>query len=143
MARYVATVPSTMSAEAAFAYMCDLRNFAEWDRGIKKVEQIEGDGPGLGAAYLITVRGKGGKDSVFRYETLEFEAPTNVLVKGRNNMFTSVDRVTVTPTATGCDVVYDAVLNANGIYWPMNFALNRVFKKVGDAAVAGLRKKLS
>lgn len=143
MARYVAIVPSSMSAEAAFAYMSDLRNFAEWDRGIKKVEQVSGDGAGLGTVFDITVRGKGGKDSVLRYETLEYDAPKNVLVKGRNNMFTSVDRVTVTPTATGCDVTYDAILTANGIYWPMNFVLNRVFKKVGDAAVAGLRKKLA
>ena len=64
-------------------------------------------------------------------------------MKGRNNKFTSIDRVTVTPTATGCDVTYDAILTANGIYFFMNFALGRVFQKVGDAAVAGLRKKLA
>jgi hypothetical protein len=143
MARYVATVPSSLSAEAAFAYMCDLRNFAEWDRGIKKVEQVKGDGPGLGAVCDITVRGAGGRDDVLRYETLEFEAPRTILVKGRNNKFTSIDRVTVTPTATGCDVTYDAILTANGIYFFMNFALGRVFQKVGDAAVAGLRKKIA
>ncbi|MEY4633796.1 MAG: hypothetical protein RLZ18_1168 [Actinomycetota bacterium] len=143
MAHYVATIPSSLSAEAAFAYMCDLRNFAEWDRGIKKVEQVKGDGPGLGAVCDITVRGAGGRDDVLRYETLEFEAPRTILVKGRNNKFTSIDRVTVTPTATGCDVTYDAILTANGIYFFMNFALGRVFQKVGDAAVAGLRKKIA
>lgn len=142
MARYVATVPSSMSAEAAFAYMSDMRNFAEWDRGIKKVEQVVGDGPGLGAVCDITVRGAAGKDDVLRYETLEFDAPHTILVKGRNNKFTSVDRVTVTPTATGCDVTYDATLTANGIYFAMNLVLGKVFQKVGDAAVAGLRKKL-
>ena len=143
MARYVATIPSSLSAEAAFAYMCDLRNFAEWDRGIKKVEQVKGDGPGLGAVCDITVRGAGGRDDVLRYETIEFEAPRTILVKGRNNKFTSIDRVTVTPTATGSDVTYDAILTANGIYFFMNFALGRVFQKVGDAAVAGLRKKIA
>lgn len=143
MAHYVATIPSSLSAEAAFAYMCDLRNFAEWDRGIKKVEQVKGDGPGLGAVCDITVRGAGGRDDVLRYETLEFEAPRTILVKGRNNKFTSIDRVTVTPTATGSDVTYDAILTANGIYVFMNFALGRVFQKVGDAAVAGLRKKIA
>lgn len=143
MARYVATVPSTMSADAAFAYMSDMRNFAEWDRGIKKVEQVVGDGPGLGAVCNITVHGAAGKDDVLRYETLEFNAPHTILVKGRNNKFTSVDRVTVSPTATGCDVTYDATLTANGIYFFMNFVLGKVFQKVGDAAVAGLRKKLA
>ena len=143
MAHYVATVPSTMSAENAFAYMSDLRNFGEWDRGIKKVEQIKGDGPGLGAICDITVRGAGGRDDVLRYETLEFESPRTILVKGRNNKFTSIDRVTVTPTENGCDVTYDATLTANGIYFFMNIALAKVFNKVGDAAIAGLRKKLA
>ena len=143
MAHYVATIPSTLSPENAFAYMSDLRNFAEWDRGIKKVEQINGDGAGLGTIFDITVRGIGGKDSVLRYKTLEFDAPTNILVKGRNNMFTSIDRITITPTSTGCDVTYDAILTANGIYFLMNFVLGRIFQKVGDAAVSGLRKKLA
>ena len=142
MARYVATVPSTKSAEEAFAYMSDLRNFAEWDRGIKKVEQIKGDGPGLGTIFDITVRGKG-KDSVLRYETLEFVSPTTMLVKGRNSKLTSVDRITVVPTETGSDVIYDAVLTFNWYLAPMNFALNKVFNKVGDAAIKGLRKVLA
>lgn len=143
MARYVATVPSTKSAEDAFAYMSDLRNFAEWDRGIKKVEQIKGDGPGLGTIFDITVRGKGGKDSVLRYETLEFDSPHTMLVKGRNSKLTSVDRITVVPKETGCDVIYDAVLTFNWYLAPMNFALNKVFNKVGDAAIKGLRKVLA
>lgn len=143
MARYVATIPSSMSAVDAFAYMSDMRNFAEWDRGIKKVTVVTGETPGVGTICDITVRGAAGKDDVLRYETLEFEAPVTMLVKGRNNKFTSVDRITVTPTATGSEVTYDATLTANGIYFFMNFALARVFQKVGDAAVAGLRKKLA
>lgn len=143
MAHYVATVPSSLSPDKAFEYMSDLRNYAEWDRGIKKVEQINGDGAGLGTIFDITVRGAGGKDSVLRYKTLEYDAPSTILVKGRNNMFTSVDRITIVPTSTGCDVTYDATLTANGIYFFMNFALGKVFQKVGDAAVAGLRKKLA
>ena len=143
MAHYVATVPSTKSAEETFAYMSDLRNFAEWDRGIKKVEQVKGEGAGLGTIFDITVRGKGGKDSVLRYETLEFDSPKNILVKGRNSQFTSIDRITIVPTATGCDVTYDAVLTFNWYLAPMNFALNKVFNKVGDAAIVGLRKVLA
>ncbi|MEY3656530.1 MAG: hypothetical protein RL114_888 [Actinomycetota bacterium] len=143
MAHYVATVPSSKTAEEAFAYMSDLRNFAEWDRGIKKVEQVKGDGAGLGTIFDITVRGKGGKDSVLRYETLEFDAPRMMLVKGRNSQLVSIDRITVTPTASGCDVTYDAVLNFHWFLAPMNFALNKVFNKVGDAAITGLRKVLA
>ncbi|CAB4619199.1 unannotated protein [freshwater metagenome] len=89
------------------------------------------------------MKGIGGKDSVLRYETVEFDSPTNVLVKGKNWMFTSVDRVTITPTATGCDVTYDAVLTANLIVWPMNIMLSRIFDKVGAVANRGLTRVLA
>ena len=143
MARYVTTVPSSKTPEEAFAYMSDVRNFTQWDRGIKKIDQVVGDGAGVGSVYNITVKGLGGKDSVFRYVTLECDAPTNFLVKGKNVIFTSVDRITVTPTATGCYVTYDAVLTANLIVWPMNIWLGRIFDKVGASATRGMTKALA
>lgn len=54
--------------------MADLRNFAEWDKGIIRVEQITGDGAGLGTVFDITVKGIGGQNSVLRYETTEFDS---------------------------------------------------------------------
>lgn len=143
MARYVTTVTSSKTPEDAFRYMADLRNFADWDRNIIKVEQIDGNGAGLHAKFDITVRGVGGKPSVLRYDTVEYDEFTNILVKGRNTLFTSIDRVTVTPTDTGCTVTYDAILTANWIVAPMNLVLGAVFKKVGDSATKGLRKVLA
>lgn len=123
--------------------MADLRNFSQWDRNIIKVEQINGDGPGLNTIFDITVRGLGGRPSTLRYQTVEFDSPNNILVKGRNTVFTSVDRITITPSATGCDVTYDAILTANWIAAPMNLVLGAVFNKVGQAATKGLRKVLA
>jgi hypothetical protein len=143
MARYTTTINSSKTPEEAFQFMADVRNFAQWDRNIIKVEQINGDGPGLNTVFDITVRGMGGKPSVLRYTTVEYDEFTNVLVKGRNTIFTSVDRVLVTPTATGCDVTYDAILTANWIVAPMNLVLGGIFKKVGDSATKGLRKALA
>ena len=143
MAHYVTTIPSSKTPEEAFAYMADIRNFAKWDKGIIKIVQIVGDGAGLGNVFDITVKGFGGQNSVLRYTTLEYDSPTNVLIKGKNLIFTSVDRVTITPTATGCDVTYDAVLTANLIVWPMNIVLGRVFDKVGAVATRGLKKVLA
>lgn len=143
MPRYVVTVPSSKTPEAAFAYMSDMRLFGEWDKGIKKSLLVSGDNAGLGATYDVTVAGFGGKDMVLRYETTEFDPNTNVLLVGRNTFFTSIDRVTVSPTATGCDVTYDAKLTFNGLLSPMNLALGLVFNKIGDRAAHGLRKALA
>lgn len=143
MARYVTTIHSTKTPTEAFTYMADLRNFSQWDRNIVKVEQIEGNGGGLNTVFDITVRGVGGKPSVLRYTTVEYDEHSNILVKGRNTLFTSIDRVTIVPTDTGCDVTYDAILTANWIIAPMNLVLGVVFNKVGDAATKGLRKVLA
>ena len=36
MARYVTTVRTSWAPEVAFGYMADLRNFAEWDPGVRR-----------------------------------------------------------------------------------------------------------
>ena len=143
MPRYVVTVPSSKTPAEAFAYMCDMRLFPEWDKGIKKVVLVAGTEPSIGATYDVTVPGLRGRDSVLRYETTEFDPHSNVLLVGRNSIFTSVDRVTVVPSPSGCDVTYDATLTFNGILAPMNLFLGAVFNKVGDRAAKGLRKKLA
>lgn len=122
--------------------MANLCNFADWDRNIISVTQVEGNGGGQNTVFDITVRGLGGRPSVLRYTTVEYDEYSNILVKGKNTIFTSIDRVTVVPTATGCDVTYDAILTANWIVAPMNLVLGAVFKKVGDSATKGLRKVL-
>jgi hypothetical protein len=123
--------------------MADLRNFSQWDRNIVKVEQIDGNGPGINTVFDITVRGVGGRPSTLRYQTTEFDSPHNILVRGRNALFTSIDRITITPSPTGCDVTYDAILTANWIVSPMNLVLGAIFKKVGESATKGLRKVLA
>lgn len=143
MPRYVVTVPSSWSPDRAYSYMADMTNYVEWDRGILRVTQTKGSGGGEGAVYEVTTRGFGGRDMLLTYETTEHDGSTNVLLVGKNFMFTSVDRITVAPSATGCDVTYDAKLTFNGLLAPLNMPLGLVFNKVGDAAAKGLRKKLA
>ena len=57
MARYKTTVRSPWTADKAFEYMADLRNFAEWDPGVSASKIVEGGAPGLDAAYDVKVTG--------------------------------------------------------------------------------------
>jgi hypothetical protein len=143
MARYVTTIQSSLTQQEAFAYMADIRNFAEWDKGVVKVVQVEGSGAGLGTIFDVTVKGVGKSTSTLRYTTTEYDEFSNILVRGINALFTSVDRVTINKTATGCEVIYDATLTANWIIAPMNIVLGKVFNKIGDTATHGLRKVLA
>lgn len=142
MARYVTRIPSPKSPDEVFAYMADLRNFAEWDPGVKKVVQVGGDGPALGAEFDVTVKGPG-RDLTLRYRITEFHAPHELLAVAKSGLFTSIDRITVIPTLAGCTVTYNAELRMNGIFSLADPGLRMVFHRIGDRAARGLRSALN
>ena len=141
MARYVTTVRSAKTPREAFAYMADLRNFAEWDPGVKAVRQVEGSGGGPDAVFDVTVVAPG-PDLTLRYVTEEYDAPHNLLVVARSSVFTSIDRITVEPDGTGSLVTYDADLRLNGVLRVGDLGLRLMFGQIGDRAAAGLRRVL-
>jgi hypothetical protein len=142
MAKYTVSVESSKSVEEAFAYMADLRNFANWDPGVLTVNQVAGDGAGLGSSFDVAVKSVGG-GTVLRYETLEYDEPGNLLVEARNSKFTSIDRITVVAKDKGSIVTYAAELLLNGCLSPLNPLLGLVFNRIGDRAAAGLRRVLA
>jgi hypothetical protein len=99
MAHYVTKVRTDRSPTEAFTYLADLRNFAEWDPGVRKVTQVVGDGGGPDTEFDVSVKGVG-RDLTLRYRTTEHDAPTNLLVEARSKVFTSIDRITVEPVPT-------------------------------------------
>lgn len=141
MARYVTTVGTAKTPQEAFAYMADLRNFAEWDPGVKAVRQVEGSGGGPDSVFDVTVAGIG-RDLTLRYVTKEYDSPRNLLVVARSTVFTSIDRITVKPDGTGSVVTYDADLRLNGVLRVGDLGLRLVFGQIGDRAAAGLRRVL-
>ena len=141
MARYVTTVRSAKTPREAFAYMADLRNFAEWDPGVKAVRQVEGSGGGPDSVFDVTVVAPG-PDLTLRYVTEEHDAPHNLLVVARSSVFTSIDRITVEPDGTGSVITYDADLRLNGVLRIGDLGLRLVFGQIGDRAAAGLRRVL-
>lgn len=142
MAKYTVSVESSKSVEEAFAYMADLRNFANWDPGVLTVTQVAGDGAGLESSFDVAVKSVGG-GTVLRYETVEYDEPGNLLVEARNSKFTSIDRITVVAKDEGSIVTYAAELLLNGCLSPLNPLLGLVFNRIGDRAAAGLRRVLT
>jgi hypothetical protein len=142
MAKYTVSVESSKSVEEAFAYMADLRNFANWDPGVLTVTQVAGDGAGPESSFDVAVKSVGG-GTVLGYETLEYDEPGNLLVEARNSKFTSIDRITVVAKDEGSIVTYAAELLLNGCLSPLNPLLGLVFNRIGDRAAAGLRRVLA
>jgi carbon monoxide dehydrogenase subunit G len=141
MARYVVHVRTPKSPEAAFAYMADLTNFAAWDPGVVSADQVEGEGAGLGTAFLVKVRAVPGPIDL-TYRTTVYEPPGRVVAVASNRRLTSHDTITVRPEGEGSIVSYDAELTLNGILRLADPLLGLVFGRIGDRAAAGLIEAL-
>jgi hypothetical protein len=143
MARYLVHVRTPMPPTAAFAYMADLTNFAEWDPGVDHVEPVDGDGAGRGAAFDVAVKVPG-RTMTLRYVTTAFDAvSTTMTAVAENALLTSEDTITVVGDGDGSIVTYDAVLRLKGLLRLGDPLLALTFNRIGDRAAAGLVKALS
>lgn len=143
MARYVVQVRTPMPSREAFAYMSDLTNFAEWDPGVARVEQVVGQGPGDGAAFDVAVSLPLGTMTL-RYETISYDDETATMtVFAENYLFTSEDTITVDAVADGSIVVYDAELKLKGPLGLSDPLLGLAFDRIGDRAAGGLVEALA
>lgn len=141
MARYIVHVRSPKPQTEAFAYMADLSNFGEWDPGVTAAEQVTGDGPGLSAAFDVTVKAVP-KPLTLRYVTTEYDEPMSIVAEAKSNLLRSLDRITVRPDpdadGDGSIVTYDAELTLNGVFGLVDPLLGVAFDRIGDKAAAGL-----
>jgi carbon monoxide dehydrogenase subunit G len=140
MTRYQTRLRTQQSPEQAFAYLADLRNFAEWDPGVRRVIQVEGKGAGAEAVFDVLLATR--RENTLRYHTAVFDPPRTVVVIAKTSVLTSEDRITVIPDPSGTIVIYDADLRLNGPLRVGDPLLRVVFKRIADRATAGLREAL-
>lgn len=141
MATYITSIRSPLAAEKAFDYVADVEHFAEWDPGVTESVQVEGDGPGLGAAYDVTVR-NAGRSMTLRYEVVAYDPPHQIVLHADTGRLVSHDTITVGAQGSGSVVVYEAELTLKGIARLAEPGLALAFDRIGDKAAAGLRRAL-
>jgi hypothetical protein len=139
MAHYEVTISSPLSQQEAFDRLAPVERFVEWDAGITKAEQIDGDGPGVDSTYILTIKGFTGGPMPLEYKTTAFEAPGRFVIVSDGKSIRSDDVITVVADGDGCQVTYAADLKLKGKLSVINPVLGLVFKRIGDKAVAGLR----
>jgi carbon monoxide dehydrogenase subunit G len=143
MARYVVHVRTPKAPAEAFAYMADLTNVADWDPGVDRVEQVEGDGVGPRAAFDVAVKVPG-RTMTLRYDTIAFDdASTTMTAFAENALMTSEDTITVEADGDGSIVTYDAELKLKGLLALSDPLLGLTFNQIGDRAAAGLVEALA
>jgi carbon monoxide dehydrogenase subunit G len=141
MARYIATVRTSKPANETFEFMSDLRNFVDWDPGVVRSVQVEGDGPGPDAVYDVTVK-NAGREMTLRYRVTEWDPPHRMKTIAKGGVFTDISIVEVSTDGDETVAVYDATLK---MPFPLSLGdrlLRPIFNRIGDKAAAGLERAL-
>lgn len=138
---YRTSVTTPRRPEDAFEYMATFENVAQWDPGVVDAEPLDTGGPNVGRRVRVIVS-PAGRRLPLEYRITEIEPPHRVLLVAETSGIRSVDEITVEPSRGGATVTYDANLELLGPLRLFNPLLAVVFKRVGDRAAAGLRRKL-
>ncbi len=136
MPRELRSISSCWPAQRAVSYLSDFANAAEWDPGVVRARRLDDGAIRVGSAFDLEVK-VGGATRVMRYEVAELAAGS-VTFRSALGPLCSEDTVTVEPTATGCEVTYDARLSLRGVAAVANPVLGLGFRRVVDRAAASL-----
>jgi carbon monoxide dehydrogenase subunit G len=141
MARYRATIDTPREREDVLAYISDFSTTQEWDPGVVEAERLNDAAVGEGTEFRLVAEFLGRKTAL-TYRIVEYNPPHAVTFRGENATVISNDRITFEAVGEGTRVTYDAELVLKG---PLRLAdplLRCAFDRVGDRALAGLKKKL-
>src|SRR5947209_6760859 len=142
MAHYRASIEIQRPREEVFAYLSDFSTTREWDPGVVEAERVNGQAVGDGTEFRLVAEFLGRKNEL-TYRIVEYDPPHAVTFLGENATVVSRDRITFESTDTGTRVAYDADLALRGLLRIAEPLLALAFNRVGDRALAGLRRTLA
>lgn len=142
MSRFDYEINSAWPPEAAFAYLADFSNIAEWDPNIERARRLEEDEVGRGSRFELVMDMP--RQPRMSYELTEHSPPRKLVFEGGASFIRSTDTVTVEPAGAGCRVRWRADISLRGpaaVLAPL--AGPTVVRRASDKAADGLRSKLS
>ncbi len=147
MARFATTVTSGAEADIAYRFLADFSNIVDWDPGVLEASRVAGKPAEPGAVYRVLVP-FGPRRIWLDYHVLSAKAPAvdspgSISLRAENRDFVSLDLITVQPTATGCEVTYDAELTLAGVRRVFDPFLRLAFQVIGRRAESGLKDILA
>jgi carbon monoxide dehydrogenase subunit G len=141
VARYRATVQTDRNGAEVFAYLSDFSTTEEWDPGVIAASRVTEEEIGLGSEFSLVARFMG-RSNELTYRIVEYNPPLSVTLLGENDTVVSRDRITFEAVGSGTRITYDAELTLKG---PLRLAdplLALAFRRVGDRALAGMKRIL-
>ena len=143
MARYRATLDTSVGREDAFAYLSDFSTTREWDPGVIEAERLTDAPIGDGSEFRLIAEFLG-RRSELTYRIVEYNPPHAVGFRGENATVVSNDRITFDVLGDGrTRIGYTAELTLRGALRLADPLLGLAFNRVGDRALSGLRHRLT
>ncbi|MGB0093405.1 MAG: SRPBCC family protein [Solirubrobacteraceae bacterium] len=142
IAHYRASIDIRQPREDVFAYLSDFSTTREWVPGVVEAERLNGQAVGEGTEFRLVAAFLGRKNEL-TYRIVVYDPPHAVTFLGENATVVSWDRITFESTAEGTRVTYDADLALKGVLRIADPVLALAFNRVGDRALAGLRRTLA
>ena len=136
------TIVTGATIEAAFAYLADFSNAAEWDPGTASSKARDGGPPKLGQIYDLVVTW-GDRKLDMQYEIVELESPRLIRLLGEGSTTVADDTMALAPLPDGGTVVtYTADIRLRGPLRLVEPFLRSKFKSLGDEAERSMRAEL-
>ncbi len=134
------TIRTALAPGAAFSYLKDFENIAEWDPGTPVTDKLT-DGPVAVGHRYRAVAEMHGKRHPLEYVVTEL-GEDSVTLRGENPTVVSVDTISVTPLRTGCSVRYRARFSIKGWKRVAEPFVRRRFDALAQPAMDGLQARL-
>ena len=127
--------------EEVFRYTSDFENIEEWDPGISSSERL-GEGPvGVGSRFELDVS-FGTSRIPMTYEITDYVPNERVVLIGRGGQIEARDAIRFEDRDGKTMVDYTADLTFHNYVKYLAPFMGRIFKKVGERAVDGLKESL-
>lgn len=127
-------------APVVWEYLSDFRSTNDWDPGTEETTLQSGDG-GVGSVYRNLSR-FAGKQVEIIYTVRSIDPGRQITWVGETSSLTSIDTITVDPSAAGSTVRYEAEFEFRGVAKVADPFMGLPLKKLGDDAEKSLARTL-
>lgn len=129
------------SLDSVFKYTSDFSHIQDWDPGVVSSVKVDHKKIGVGSQYDLVLK-FGPFRPKMKYEIIEYDPFSRVVLKGVGESFTAMDTIVFRKTAGGTQIDYQADIRFHRCRNVIDKILSPVIKKTGQKAMAGLEQKL-
>jgi NAD(P)-dependent dehydrogenase (short-subunit alcohol dehydrogenase family) len=128
--------------EEAFRFTANFGLIEQWDPGVAESEKLSAGPLREGSRFRVVVNSGFGR-SEMHYTITRYEPPRRVVLEGVGDAIHAIDEIRFSEVEGGTRIDYTADISLGGAAGKVEFLLGPVLKRVGEKAMAGLKKALT